>query len=70
MLLKLIEECLVHVEDKRQKAKVRYPLRELILLVFCAVLCGCEDYEDIVLYGEEKLDFLRQYFPYKTGVSR
>jgi len=69
MVLKILEDCLLSIEDKRQGSKVRHPLRELIFLVFCGVLSGCDDYEDIVFYGEEKIDFLRQYFPYKNGIA-
>lgn len=69
MMKKIIEECLVEIKDNRQRMKIRHPLKEIILLSFCAILSGCEDYEDIAVYGEEKIDFLREYFPYKNNTA-
>jgi predicted transposase YbfD/YdcC len=55
------------LKDPRQLAKVTYPLSEILLLCLCAILCGANDYEEIALYGLEKLDFLRKLLPFKEG---
>lgn len=34
-----------------------YPLREMLLLVVCASIRSCDDYEDIVDWGEAGLNF-------------
>jgi predicted transposase YbfD/YdcC len=47
--------------DPRQLHKVQYPLSEILLLVVCATIAGCDDYGEISLYGHEKIDFLRNY---------
>lgn len=56
------------VEDPRQRMKVLYPLQELLLLSLCGAIAGCEDFTDITLYGEEKLDFLRTLLPFEHGI--
>ncbi len=33
------------------------------------VMCGAEDWEEIALLGETKLDVLRQFLPYAEGVA-
>ena len=39
------------LEDPRQRAKVLYPLPEILLLVLCATLSGMEDFVEIRLRG-------------------
>ena len=62
------KELLIGIEDKRQAHKVKYPLSEILLLCLCAVLCGMETFEDIEIYGQEKIDFLRKFYDYEHGI--
>jgi predicted transposase YbfD/YdcC len=57
-----------NLEDPRIEARTTYPLDEIILVVLCAVICGAEGWADCQLYGEEKLEFLRTYLPFKNGI--
>jgi hypothetical protein len=54
------------LEDPRQRAKVLYPLPEILLLLLSATLAGADDCVEIELWGEEQLAFLRRFLPY-TG---
>ena len=56
------------VDDPREGWRVLYPLRELLLLVLCATLAGMEDFVEIKLWGDQRLDFLRRFYPYERGV--
>jgi predicted transposase YbfD/YdcC len=56
------------VPDPREPAKVRFPLREVLFLVVCATVAGCDDYDEIALWGEVNLPFLRRYSEYFFGV--
>jgi Transposase len=47
---------------------VVYPLPEILLLVLCATLCGMEDFVEIRLWGEQRLDFLRRFLPFDRGL--
>lgn len=62
------QDLFLSVKDKRQSHKVKYPLYEILLLCLCAILCGCETFEDIEIYGQEKLDFLRKFYAYEHGI--
>jgi predicted transposase YbfD/YdcC len=53
--------------DRRQRAKVVYPLEEVLLLCLLAVLAGAETFVDIALFGERKLDLLRRFKPFRGG---
>lgn len=61
-------EYFSNLEDPRINRKKLYPLDEILLVVLCAVVCGAEGWADFKLFGEEKLDFLRTYLPFKNGV--
>jgi predicted transposase YbfD/YdcC len=55
------------LEDHRQRAKVLYPLDEILLLVLLGVLAGCESWVEIAKFGDKKLDLLRRFRPYLDG---
>jgi predicted transposase YbfD/YdcC len=55
------------LEDPRESYKITYPLEEILLLVLCAVIAGCETFVDIALYGRSKLDFLRTLDAFRNG---
>jgi predicted transposase YbfD/YdcC len=55
------------LEDPRQRAKVLYPLDEILLLTLCAVLSAAEGWVGVALFGERKLDFLRRFLPFANG---
>jgi predicted transposase YbfD/YdcC len=56
------------IKDSRQPCKVMYPLSEVLLLVVCGTMAACDDYDDIVLWGNKHLDFLRCLQPYYFGI--
>ena len=45
-----------------------YPLREVLFLAVCATIANCDDYEDIVDWGEANLKFLRGFSDYHFGI--
>lgn len=56
------------IEDPREGWRVLYPLRELLLVVLCATPAGMEDFVEIKLWGDQRLGFLRRFYPYERGV--
>ncbi len=58
------------MEDPRRTTKGHYlyPLQEILLLTISAVLCGFKDWTTIETFGENKLDWLRKFYPYEDGV--
>ena len=43
-----------------------YPLSEVLLLLTCATICSCDDFDEIAAWGESHLDFL----VFKDDLSR
>ena len=66
----LIKDCFSTLKDPRRTSKgnIRYSLEELIFLTLSAVVSGFQTYELIEGFGEIKLDWLRQFYPYKFGI--
>jgi predicted transposase YbfD/YdcC len=67
-ILENFEMCFEGLEDPRIERKKLYPLKEILLVVLSGAICGVESWRDLVLFGEEKLEFLREYMPFKNGI--
>jgi predicted transposase YbfD/YdcC len=65
--LRLLLDHFGDVGDPREAAKVKYPLREVLFLVTCASIAGCDDYDEIALWGDHHLSFLKRYSEYFFG---
>ena len=52
--------CLESLDDPRIDRKKLYPLREVLLVALCAMLCCCEGFRAFSIFGKEKIDFLRR----------
>lgn len=56
------------IDDPREPWRVAHPLPEVLLLVVCATMADCDDYDAIAAWGEAHLSFLRRSMPYHHGV--
>jgi predicted transposase YbfD/YdcC len=65
---KSLLEHFSEIEDFRESWRVAHPLAEVLLLVVCATIASCDDFEDIAAWGEEHLVFLRRFSAYHHGV--
>lgn len=54
--------------DPRVVGRTDHHLLDILVLTFCAVTCGADDWEAVEMWGEAKLDWLRQYIPLKNGI--
>ena len=57
------------MEDPRSNIRnqIHYPLNEMFFLVISAVVSNMNDWDEIALFGKEKIDWLRRFFPYENG---
>ena len=56
------------LKDPRIKRLKLYPLTEILFVVLCGTICGAESWRDFVLFGKEKLVFLRQHYLFEHGI--
>jgi predicted transposase YbfD/YdcC len=63
-----LTEHFASVEDPRAEHLIDHKLIEIILMAICAVICGAETWTDVELFGNERLDWLRQFLELKNGI--
>jgi predicted transposase YbfD/YdcC len=54
--------------DDREPWRIVYPLAEVLLLLTCATIASCDDFDDIVAWGEHHIAFLRMFAPFYHGI--
>jgi len=54
--------------DPRVERTKLYPLGEILFVMLCGSICGAESWRDFVMFGVDKLKFLREYFPFEEGI--
>lgn len=57
-----------HIEDPRIDRNKRHLIWDIIVLIICAVVCGCETWEDIEMYGKEKHNWLQRFLQLPNGI--
>ena len=60
-----LQRHFAEVEDYRVKGRCLHLLSDILILILCGVLADCSDYEEIVDYGKDKEDFLRNELGFK-----
>jgi predicted transposase YbfD/YdcC len=63
------EDCFNTLSDPRIARRKLYPLKEILFVVLCGSICGAESWRDFVLFGNEKLDFLKTHFAFSNGIA-
>lgn len=58
------------IEDSRNQAYVIHPLVDVLKLVMIAILCGIDELDKIIEYGENKKEFLEKEFEIKLIPSK
>ncbi|WED24147.1 ISAs1 family transposase [Vibrio sp. JC009] len=56
------------IQDPRQAWKIEHKLSDIIFLTVAAVIAGAEGWKDIEDFGEDNLEWLRQYGDFEHGV--
>jgi predicted transposase YbfD/YdcC len=54
--------------DPRVERTKLHALKDIIGLTICAVLSGCDDWEEIELYGQSKQTWLKQFLSLPNGI--
>lgn len=57
------------LSDPRIDRTKLYPLTEILFVVLTGSICGAESWRDFVLFGKEKLDFIRRYYPFENEIT-
>jgi predicted transposase YbfD/YdcC len=61
--------AIVAVPDPRRQCKnLRHRLVDILVIGFCAVLCGCDDFVEIEAFGRAKEEFFRRFLELPHGI--
>jgi predicted transposase YbfD/YdcC len=63
-----IVEIFEAVTDPRIKGRSLHKLSDILMIALCSLLADGEDFEDMVVFGEEKEDFLRTFLELSNGI--
>jgi len=66
--LALLLEHFSKLSDERESWRVMYPLAEVLLLLTCATICSCDDFDEIAAWGKSHLSFLRRFSDFYFGI--
>ena len=57
------------ISDPRIERHKLYSLDELLLVAICAIICGAENFVDMVDFGRRKESYLRKFLPFENGIA-
>lgn len=57
-----------NLEDTRQAWKVKHNLVDILVIVMLSVLTGHNDFEEMVIFAEARLEILRKYIKLQNGI--
>ncbi len=66
--LGLLLEHFSRLDDGREPWRVMYPLSEVLLLLTCATIASCDDFDEIAAWGTHHLEVLRRFAPFHFGI--
>lgn len=49
------------VDDVRRQSHITYKLSDILFLIVCGMIAGCNELEIIIEFAEEKIDFFKRY---------
>lgn len=62
-------EALAGVPDPRRQCKnLRHPLVDVVVMGFCGVLCGCDDFVEIQEFALSKVDLFERFLELPNGI--
>lgn len=56
------------IPDPRMDRTKKHKLIDILFITLAAILCGCEDWEDIESYGHKKESWLKKYLELPNGI--
>ena len=64
----ILVEDLDPLEEPRRGNAGRHSLYDILVIAWCAILCGGETCTDMALFGQAKREFLESFLPLRNGI--
>ena len=69
MKIEHLKENISKINDpRRQYGYLQHKLVNILVIAFCAIICGAEDCEDIEEFGKARLDWLSVFLDMTNGI--
>ncbi|MDC9588535.1 transposase family protein [Xenorhabdus sp. XENO-10] len=68
MKVTTISNTFGHLTDPRLNRTKQHSLIDILTISICAVICGCESFNEIGEYGKSKEDWFRQFLDLPNGI--
>jgi predicted transposase YbfD/YdcC len=56
------------LQDPRVERTKLHQLLDIVTIAICAAICGADDWTEIELFGESKLEFFKSFLPLPNGI--
>src|ERR1041384_3035947 len=56
------------LKEPRIKRRKLHRLLDIVTIALCGVICGCNDWQQIVTFGRSRLDWLRKFLVLPNGI--
>ncbi len=66
--LEQLRERFSALEDPRVERTKLHQLLDIVTIAICAAICGADDWTEIELFGESKLEFFKSFLPLPNGI--
>ena len=63
-----VERCFGKVVDPRVLGRCDHQLLDMVAILILAVLCGAEDWPDVEIFGQSRVDWLKTFLPLRGGI--
>lgn len=63
-----LKECFEGMRDPRVIGRTTHRLEDMLFVTLCAVLCGMDDWESIEQWGNNRVEWLRQFIEVEHGI--
>jgi len=65
---KLIKSAEAVPDFRRPWGNLLHKLSDILVISFCAIICGAQTYKDLEVFGNAKKDWLSLYLSLKNGI--
>jgi predicted transposase YbfD/YdcC len=67
-----VEISIIHyfrkLKDPRRKERCLHELQDIIAIALCATIAGAQDWQEIVTFGEKRIDWLKRFLKLPNGI--
>lgn len=63
-----IKKHFAKLKDPRLNRRRRHQLMDIIAIAICGVICGCDDWQQIEVFGKNRRDWLNQFLQLPNGI--